>query len=265
MTEPIFTTPPLYEATAIAARSKAMQAHDPDTFCEKCNHVGLIFTEDLSEFAEGGWYRATACECANAAHLLALMRASGIPEAYHRADHMTWQNLGRTDAEREGNDDVRFSIQRIVNNIYDFRTDAVNLWLYGGVGTGKTYLACAVLRAALGNRMTARFTLASSMVRQSIHDREAFERLFDCDFIVIDGLEDLPETRSGYETSLLVDLLRYRIQNRLPLIFTSSNAPGQMPQEWVQQMHATILTSTLPLRLEGRQYERANDNVRKWA
>lgn len=261
--EPRFTSPPEHESTAAAARSLAGHRHDESRYCAECNHVGLIFTEDLSEW-EGGWYTTTYCRCAVAENERATLDAAGVPEVYQEATLDNWHNTGRTPSEKTTNAGTLSRARRIVGALKEARADGINLWLYGTGGTGKTWIACAIAVAAARAGFSIRFISAASLVREAIEHKENFDGLFHADFLVVDGVEDLPETRFGYEMTLVLDLLRHRSHNSQPTIFTSDKPTGALPERLGRVLTSLLQGRTIESKLEGVAFERTS-LTEKWS
>lgn len=236
---------------------------DASRYCGKCGHVGLIFTEDTSEF-EGGWYRSEECECSRAHHARLVLEEAGVPVAYIQASLASWNNTGRIDREREQNERSIGRAREVAAKMGEAMKDGLNLWIYGAGGAGKTWVACALLRVAILQwGFTGKFASAGSLVRGSIDHREEFEALYYADWLVIDAVDALPETRTGYEVTLVEDLLRSRIQNRKPLIFTAGCTVEKMPVRFVQSVGSLISVGTLPLAFEGAAFGKGAV-VQKW-
>lgn len=259
----IFAVPPKHETTRLAAESMAQFRYDPERYCEKCGYVGLTFVEDTSEF-QGGWYRTEECECSRAQHARLVLEEAGVPVAYLKATLQTWNNTGRIDRERQQNEKSITSARAVAARMDEATRDGLNLWIYGAGGAGKTWVACSLLRdAILRWGLTGKFASAGSLVRDSINHREEFETLHYADWLVIDAVDALPETRTGYEIALVEDLLRSRVQNKKPMIFTAGCTVEKMPARFVQSVGSLISTGALPLVFEGAAFGKGAV-VQKW-
>lgn len=222
MISPVFPTAPKFEATMIAAKAMGAIWFDRLAHCSDCGHLGRYFAEDLSIYPDGGHFLTKACKCAAQTDLgtKALMRDAGIPSTYQTATFDNWTNTGRVPTETAANAEVLSRLKAIAARIEEAREDGLHVWIYGSNGTGKTWLATALMRAAMLRGFSGRYIDASAIMRTSIDDKESMSNLHDVGVLLIDGVQNLTRSRTDYAEGVLVDLVQYRVANRFMTIFT---------------------------------------------
>lgn len=105
-----------------------------------------------------------------------------------------------------------------------------SLVMTGAPGTGKTHLACAVLRGVIETYgVPARFVTVSDMLRQiketyrrdsEVSEREVIERFSEVGLLVVDELG--VQIGSEHEKLLLFEVLNARYQELMPTILISN-------------------------------------------
>lgn len=265
MVEPVFEGPSL-DRTRASARSSAATTFDVSRFCDACHHVGFLFVEDLSEFRDGGWFRRVACRCnTDTPEILAALRAAGVPDLYLRASLVNFVNTGRTAGEKAQNGTVSGTLRRIADRMQEAGRDGVGIWLSGPEGTGKTWLACAMVREAMLRwRLDGAFVSGSSLVRLSIEDRERIAELRAVQWLAIDGIDQIPKTTSGYDAVLLADLVRERYHAMRPTVFTAARSLADSKDGFVEGVRSILSSSTLDLALTGGNFSDRRDLRSKW-
>jgi len=116
-------------------------------------------------------------------------------------------------------------IQGYITNMHKKRKDGTGLYLWGGEGTAKTYLGCAVLIEALRHGYSAYFTTLTDCVDNIIRNRETFAYMLqNTTFLMIDdiGYAYRPiRDEIAYVDSVLDKVVRTRCNNLQPNILTS--------------------------------------------
>ena len=106
-----------------------------------------------------------------------------------------------------------------------FMNSASNVVFIGGVGLGKTHLACALAVAVCEKQQNALFTSAAAMINDLAEAREhggllkAMKRYVRADLLVVDELGYLPVDKLGAE--LLFQVLAARYENASTVITTN--------------------------------------------
>jgi len=115
-----------------------------------------------------------------------------------------------------------------------------SLMLSGDTGTGKSHLACAILRGCILRRLDCCFINWSEYVltyRQTWNGRSEvlddvleLEALYrDADLAVLDEVGGVGDGKhSDHESTLLYNLLRTRLERGVPTIYTTNLTPDEL-------------------------------------
>ncbi len=115
-----------------------------------------------------------------------------------------------------------------IDNMYD---DGKSMMFAGGLGTGKTYTACCILKLAVVSGYTGQYTtmadIVASILSSDFDTSKYYKHLLSKDFLVIDEFDSrwiFPSEKSEQIFgSSLEYVLRTRFQNSLPTILCSNN------------------------------------------
>lgn len=126
-----------------------------------------------------------------------------------------------------------------------------SIFLYGGAGVGKSFLAAAV---AVEASKQGKSVMARSMGEiVSLYEREKFtydddtrdaaqteiDRLMSCDLLIIDNLGS--EFRSAFGTSTLLGILTVRLGRSRPLMICSGIGRNELGQRYSEQVESRLL------------------------
>jgi DNA replication protein DnaC len=129
---------------------------------------------------------------------------------------------------KEQNQTFYTVIQDYCNNLARARRRGIGLYLVGGHGTGKTLLACCVLKEALRQGYTGWFGFLSSIIVAINNEffkranTTVYQTIKHVDFLVIDEVEKVYKSDSGYVDALFDELVRGRDFANKPVIVTSN-------------------------------------------
>lgn len=126
-----------------------------------------------------------------------------------------------------------------------------SIFLYGGAGVGKSFLAAAVAVEASRRGKSVMARSMSEIV--SLYEREKFtydddtrdaaqteiDRLMSCDLLIIDNLGS--EFRSAFGTSTLLGILTVRLGRSRPLMICSSLGRNELGQRYSEQVESRLL------------------------
>ena len=119
-----------------------------------------------------------------------------------------------------------------IKSMHKNRKAGTGLYLWGGEGTAKTYLGCAVLIEALRLGYSAYFTTLTDCVDNIIRARDQFAYMLqNTTYLLIDdmGYAYRPiRDEIAYVDSVLDKVVRARCNNLMPIILTSHNNLTQM-------------------------------------
>ena len=130
-----------------------------------------------------------------------------------------------------GDPNFKKIIKEKISNIDETYDDGKSFMFIGGLGTGKTYVACCMLKIAIISGYSSAYTtmadVVSNILSKDIDTAKYYEYLLNKDFLVIDEFDSrwiFPSEKSEQLFgSSLEYVLRTRFQNNLPTILCSNN------------------------------------------
>lgn len=160
-------------------------------------------------------------DCVKNVEKINLWANAGIPVAY-------WEYSLHTFNGDEAYKSKLVSLAGSIDEMYD------NGKMYaftGKYGVGKTFGACHLLKSAINNSYTCRYTTMSEIVDMVMSKEERFDfkqTLLYCDIICIDEMDSryIPTTDRGKDVfgSTIETIIRSRLQHKLPTIFCTNNS-----------------------------------------
>lgn len=119
-----------------------------------------------------------------------------------------------------------------------------SLYLYGAVGRGKSFVACAIANALLQRGKAVRFQAVAEFLldlrgtfgAEDASEKSVVQPLRDVEFLVLDEIGDVPgrrdRTASAFSASRILMLLDARWRIGKPTILTSNLSLEQL-EEWI--------------------------------
>lgn len=164
------------------------------------------------------------------------------------------------DKDDRANARISDAMQRYCANFEKFKADGKGLILYGGVETGKTFIACCVANELIekGYRVLATNFARIVNTAWNIDDKQAYyDRLNSYDLLVIDDLG--AERNSDYMQEIIFNIIDNRDRAGLPLIITTNltidelKAPTDLAK---QRIYSRVLKMCFPVEVAGIQRRR---------
>ena len=182
---------------------------------------------DCKDCKDTGYHNGTKCHCFKNTEITLLYEQSGIREMLEN------ENFSTLSYEYyEGEDLLRFknTVTTCRNFINNFNSDYHNLFFYGTVGTGKSFLSGCVAKELIENGHSVIYFSAAglfdtlSKVKFDYKNTEdlhkAYEDLFQCDLLIIDDLGT--ELTNNFVNSQLFSLINDRhLQQKAVIISTN--------------------------------------------
>lgn len=153
-----------------------------------------------------------------------LIEESGIGSRYKK---QSWDDFNIYNEELKNN----------VQKIKDFITALSegqnrSLWLCGGCGTGKTFLACLIIKEV--TRATARrcryvkaYQLINMIEASGLNRQEILDKYSYCYLLVIDEVADTFNSITK-EQSILWQILNERYESKLPVVIVSNLSKDEL-------------------------------------
>jgi len=131
----------------------------------------------------------------------------------------------------EGDPKFAELITSLLSDIDKAYDDGHSYLFTGGLGTGKTYAACSILKISIisgyESKYTTMATIVNSMLSKNIDTSSYIKDLIMCDFLVIDEFDPRwifpSEKAEQMFGSSLEHILRMRFQNSTPTILCSNS------------------------------------------
>lgn len=144
------------------------------------------------------------------------MRRSGFPDS--ELCKYTFENDNGTQPK------VMEAAKKYAKNFKDFRKDGTGLLLYGGVGTGKTYIAAAIANALVDegiSAMVTNFARIANKMQESFEGRQAYlDSLNRFELLVIDDLA--AERKTEFMQEIVFNVIDARYRSGKPMVITTN-------------------------------------------
>mgnify|MGYP001549274366 CR=1 FL=1 len=148
------------------------------------------------------------------------MATANIPENYWLLSFKQFQ----------GAPNIKNAVENYIHNLDESYKGGKSLCFAGSPGTGKTMSACTILKSAIQKGYTTFYTSFPDMIFNLMDHqvKNTFNRkLMDIDFLCIDEVDARhfadSENSENFFGRNLEKILRFRIQNRLPIIFATNH------------------------------------------
>lgn len=233
---------------------------EPIYTCPSCQDTGYITTPDgLKE----------KCHCFRQQEISYLYEQSNIQEMIAK------ENFSTLSYEYyQGEDLTRFRkcVEICRNFVQNFEQDYHNLFFYGTVGTGKSFLSGCIAKELLQKGHSVIYFsslgLFDTLARYSfdIKSKEAlynfYKDLYNYDLVIIDDLGT--EVTNNFVTSQLFSLLNERHLNRKPTIISTNLSLEELRDRYSDRIFSRITSNYAICKLTGpdiRMYKKRNVNA----
>lgn len=213
-----------------------------------------------------------ACQCQHdaivkeEASAIAAQKAEFVRRARNRA--MSDKRLHSYTFDKDSTPQMPASViaRRYVKQWDQMQKEGYGLLIHGGVGTGKTFYAAAIVNALIDEGKSAYMTTISALINAvSINDREEeLSRMNRADLLVIDDLG--AERQTEYSLEVVYAIIDSRVKSGKPMIVTTNYSPTQMMAETeltLARIYDRVL-EVCPIRIEitGKSRRATHDKER---
>lgn len=181
------------------------------------------------------------------------MRRSGFPDS--ELCKYTFENDNGTQPK------VMEAAKKYAEDFKDFRKDGTGLLLYGGVGTGKTYIAAAIANALVDkgiSAMVTNFARIANKMQESFEGRQAYlDSLNRFELLVIDDLA--AERKTEFMQEIVFNVIDARYRSGKPMIITTNLPIEELSKPQDDSEKRTfdrILERCFPIEVKGESNRR---------
>lgn len=209
-----------------------------------------------------------ACECrrkqaeAERARLNEVLAAAKLEERRAKCFGGDRRKAGFTFAADDGKDPKNSRlVRRYGEKFGELRERGRGLLLMGPVGTGKTFLACALANMLMEQGYSVRVTTFSTIAAQlqSTFEREAvYASLNRVDLLVLDDLE--AERNTSFLSEVVFSVIDNRLSAQKPIVVTTNLTPEALlnpPDQARARVYSRLQEACIPLSVTGEDRRRA--------
>lgn len=174
-------------------------------------------------------------------------RKMGFPQS--QMQYWTFDN------DDKGNEKLTNMAKRYVNHFDAMCRDGKGLLLYGGVGTGKTYIACMIANALIDKGypvLVTNFARILSTLQGTFDKQEYLDSLNQFKLLIIDDLGI--ERDTGYAKEQIFNIVDSRYRSGLPMIITTNLTMQKLATEIEladKRVYDRILERCYPVEVAG--------------
>lgn len=117
---------------------------------------------------------------------------------------------------------------RYVTQWHKVAAQNLGMLFFGGVGTGKSFMACAIANALISNAISAKVYSVGKAVGELREDRYNLDDILNCELLVLDDLGSESDTPYGLE--LLYTIIDARLEQGRPVIVTTNLSPRDLSE-----------------------------------
>jgi DNA replication protein DnaC len=242
-----------------------------------CAHCGRELTAEFVNFPpalqrkyqkQGEWYYhpcTPECEKKNEQREWELTRrdarVASLRERSGLSKRMNGYTLGNfrvvaSDAAR-----ARMKVDEYLDSWEENREEGRGLYFCGGVGTGKTHLAVAVMNELIRRKRVPSLFVTVPELLDNLRETynkpgrnldEWMDAVQNADFLVLDDLGS--ERPTEWVRERIFVMVNYRYREALPTVFTSNIGPKDLAQQLGERTASRIIAMCEWIALEGEDY-----------
>ena len=213
------------KAALLTAASLPPDYLDVPYVCEKCQDTGYSNGEK--------------CHCFNQAALSLLYEQSNLKDFLNSTD---FSNV--SDEYYEGEDLVHFrdSYQKSINFVNNFKNDYQNLYFYGTVGTGKSFLSGCIAKELMKKGY-------SVIYNRRNENSDSYNDILECDLLIIDDLGT--EIINDFSRSQLFNCLNERFLRKKSVVISTNLSLKELRDYYSERIFSRIVGNFLFCKMTG--------------
>jgi len=159
---------------------------------------------------------------------------------------------------RSARDVMREAHRICLNFVKTFETEHKNLFLYGDVGVGKTFLSNCIARDLIEQGFSVLYFSAPSFFNTLAHHtfdkndvdaQNMYESIFDCDLLIIDDLGT--EYTNAFIASQLFSCLNERLLSRRSTVISTNLSLDSLADLYTERSFSRITSNYIMLKIIG--------------
>lgn len=210
--------------------------------CETCQDTGYI--------------NGAKCHCFNQAALSLLYEQSNLKDYLNSTD---FSNVSEEYYEGEALVHFRDSYQKSINFVNNFKNDYQNLYFYGTVGTGKSFLSGCIAKELMNKGYSVIYFSSSKLM--NVLSRYSFEHnkknestdsyndILECDLLIIDDLGT--EIINDFSRSQLFNCLNERILRKKSVVISTNLSLKELRDYYSERIFSRIVGNFLFCKMTG--------------
>lgn len=203
-----------------------------------------------------GYINGEKCHCFKQAALSLLYDQSNLKEYLDSTDFSKV-----SDKYYEGEDLVHFqdSYEKSINFVNNFKNDYQNLYFYGTVGTGKSFLSSCIAKSLMQKGHSVIYFSASGLMdfisnysfnhKQRFEMEAAYQDIYDCDLLIIDDLGT--ELINDFTISQLFTCLNERSLRKKSVIISTNLSLKELRDYYSERIFSRIVGNFLFCKMTG--------------
>lgn len=212
---------------------------------------------ECKECQDTGYIANKKCSCFRAAEVNLIYEQSPIK------DLLQTENFSTLSYDYYAGEDLeKFTkaVQICQNFVKNFYLDYRNLFFYGTVGTGKSFLSCCVAKELMDQGSLVIYFSAAQLfdtLSKSTFDKESKEAssgisddICDCDLLIIDDLGT--ELTNAFVSSQLFACLNNRHLRKKSTVITTNLSLGELRDRYSDRIFSRITSNYEVCKLTGR-------------
>lgn len=216
----------------------------------------LMPVYECAKCHDTGYHDGKKCSCFRAAEI------EMIYEQSHIKSILETENFGFLSYGYYAGDELeKFTkaVQICQNFVKNFDSDYLNLFFYGTVGTGKSFLSCCAAKELMDRGKIVIYFSASQLfdaLSKSTFDKDSNESLsgisddiYECDLLIIDDLGT--ELTNSFVSSRLFSCLNNRHIRKKPTVITTNLSLGELRDRYSDRIFSRITSNYTVCKLTG--------------
>jgi len=203
-----------------------------------------------------GYINGEKCHCFKQASLALLYDQSNLKEYLDFTDFSIVSDKYYT-----GEDLIHFkdSYQKSINFVNNFKNDYQNLYFYGTVGTGKSFLSGCIAKALMQKGHSVIYFSAAGLMefisnhtfknKYSVETETAYQDIYDCDLLIIDDLGT--ELINDFTISQLFTCLNERSLRKKSVVISTNLSLKELRDYYSERIFSRIVGNFLFCKMTG--------------